>query len=946
MKITNRIVAAYLYCKLKAYRLLRGETGTPHDYEVLMNELADEYRPKATEALLDRCKLEAAPRISRLTLNDLKQGHPVILNCTAEIDQFEFHFDALSKVDRDSWLGSFHYRPVLFRQEETACKSSKVLLGLGAIILGKMQGCNPEVGILVAGLKTRISTLRLAKAATDLPRLLDDLDGIRRTTTEAKPRLTKQCDACEFRDRCRAEAVESDDLTLLRGMSDTELRRHNNNGIFTVNQLSYTFRPRRRVFTSDALGLPHYHALKALALRTKTTYVIGAYQLPTSSLQIYFDLEGRDRGRFVYLIGARICDSNRTESHYFWADGASDEQTVFDKFVNALVPYLNTDFTLFHYGQYEMRFLTRMRRSARRKRLVDKLIENSCDLLPILISHVYLPTYSNRLKDILQYLGFEWDHRGADGLLSIVWRRRWELSKDDDLKTRLITYNRDDCVALECLLEFLQRMHTSGDVSDGESQFGGRAPVIDVRSLDSYGERHSWRTSKLTLSDFISVNKCAYFDYQRAKVFARTNKTIRRAVTATKKVSCKRFRINRRIDITARCCPSCKSRDIEATQRKPNTKLAFDLKITTGKLQRQVIECRAVRYRCRVCQRTFLPERFKHRDRHCHALRSWSIQQHIEYRASYDQIVSMFDSYFDLPLDSAYPFRFKEQMAFYYRTTYQQIRNALIGGSVLHADETEVRLKTHRAYVWVFTNLEYVYYVYRPTREGEFLDQLLRGFGGVLVSDFYGAYDSLPCLQQKCLVHLMRDINNQLLRHPYDEDLQWFAREFGVVLREIVDTVDRFGLRRTKLRRHKRAVKEWLQQVVARTQASSVADQLVQRVVKYRDRLFTFLEHDGVSWNNNNAENAIKQFALHRPRFVAQGTERSLEDYLLLLSICQTCKYKGISFLDFMLSRCRNFSQYTSNWRRSARTNPVEIYPKALRRRYQRRSQVATRVDY
>jgi len=37
-------------------------------------------------------------------------------------------------------------------------------------------------------------------------------------------------------------------------------------------------------------------------------------------------------------------------------------------------------------------------------------------------------------------------------------------------------------------------------------------------------------------------------------------------------------------------------------------------------------------------------------------------------------------------------------------------------------------------------------------------------FRGVLVSDFYAAYDS-PNAQQKCLIHLMRDINQELLNN-------------------------------------------------------------------------------------------------------------------------------------------------------------------------------------
>ena len=31
--------------------------------------------------------------------------------------------------------------------------------------------------------------------------------------------------------------------------------------------------------------------------------------------------------------------------------------------------------------------------------------------------------------------------------------------------------------------------------------------------------------------------------------------------------------------------------------------------------------------------------------------------------------------------------------------------------------------------------------------------------------------------------------------------------------------------------------------------------------------------------------------------------ETGLRDYLVLLSICQTCRYKGVSFLHFLLSR-------------------------------------------
>jgi hypothetical protein len=51
--------------------------------------------------------------------------------------------------------------------------------------------------------------------------------------------------------------------------------------------------------------------------------------------------------------------------------------------------------------------------------------------------------------------------------------------------------------------------------------------------------------------------------------------------------------------------------------------------------------------------------------------------------------------------------------------------------------------------------MEEVAYVYRETREGGFLLTMLKNFKGILVSDFYAAYEAIPC-PQKCLIHLIQ----------------------------------------------------------------------------------------------------------------------------------------------------------------------------------------------
>jgi hypothetical protein len=81
---------------------------------------------------------------------------------------------------------------------------------------------------------------------------------------------------------------------------------------------------------------------------------------------------------------------------------------------------------------------------------------------------------------------------------------------------------------------------------------------------------------------------------------------------------------------------------------------------------------------------------------------------------------------------------------------------------------------------------------------------------------------------------------------------------------------------------------------------SEVARGYRKRFEKYRGKLFTFLDHDGVPWNNNNAEHAIKSFAKYRQFADGRFTEASLKDYLVILSVWQSCEYQGVDFLDFL----------------------------------------------
>src|SRR5262249_7815139 len=145
----------------------------------------------------------------------------------------------------------------------------------------------------------------------------------------------------------------------------------------------------------------------------------------------------------------------------------------------------------------------------------------------------------------------------------------------------------------------------------------------------------------------------------------------------------------------------------------------------------------------------------------------------------------------------------KTLMASRYHRTLKRILARIVAGGLVHVDETQFNLKRGKGYVWVLASMEDVVYLYRPSREGAFLQDLLKDFKGGVVSDFYSGYESLPYKQQVCLVHLIRDMNDDLMGSPYDEEFRALAEEFGKLLRCIVDTIDRYGLKRRHLHKHK-----------------------------------------------------------------------------------------------------------------------------------------------
>jgi hypothetical protein len=84
---------------------------------------------------------------------------------------------------------------------------------------------------------------------------------------------------------------------------------------------------------------------------------------------------------------------------------------------------------------------------------------------------------------------------------------------------------------------------------------------------------------------------------------------------------------------------------------------------------------------------------------------------------------------------------------------------------------------------------------------------------------------------------------------------------------------------------------------------SLLANNYKKRFQKSGEKMFTFLDDDGVPWNNNNAEHAVKRFAKYRRNTDGYFTERSLQEYLVLATVFETCEFNNVNVLRFLLSK-------------------------------------------
>lgn len=243
---------------------------------------------------------------------------------------------------------------------------------------------------------------------------------------------------------------------------------------------------------------------------------------------------------------------------------------------------------------------------------------------------------------------------------------------------------------------------------------------------------------------------------------------------------------------------------------------------------------------------------------------------------------------------------------------YEQIQEQALDSAVLHADETGWRVNGKTHWLWCFTTSHLTYYLIDRCRGSPTLKKFFkRVFNGVLVSDFWGAYNAVVCAhKQKCLPHLLRDLKRTTHYHKPGGDWPAFAKSLKRLIRDALRlskrrrelSAERYTARVARLKRR-------LSALLAQPWEQKHARRLLKRLRRHESELLTFLEHAEVPADNNHAERMVRPAVIVRKNSYANGSDEGAMTQAVLMSVFRTLKQRGHNPVATVLEALRTYLQ-------------------------------------
>lgn len=230
---------------------------------------------------------------------------------------------------------------------------------------------------------------------------------------------------------------------------------------------------------------------------------------------------------------------------------------------------------------------------------------------------------------------------------------------------------------------------------------------------------------------------------------------------------------------------------------------------------------------------------------------------------------------------------------------YQGIKSALQESPVVHADETGAPVDGKNQWLWTLTSPLHTLFHLDEGRGGKVVLELLgEKFDGHLVSDFFSAYNTLPYKQQKCNIHLLREIkqtgqrNCDFAKSPFARRLKRLIKQM-LALKKRWNELDDATYTRRACRLHDR-----LEQLGKTRWDDHDVNRLAKRISKHASQLTAFLLERDLPGENNAAERALRPAVVIRKISGGHRGASTAKASAIITSILRTARQQGRHLID------------------------------------------------
>ena len=235
---------------------------------------------------------------------------------------------------------------------------------------------------------------------------------------------------------------------------------------------------------------------------------------------------------------------------------------------------------------------------------------------------------------------------------------------------------------------------------------------------------------------------------------------------------------------------------------------------------------------------------------------------------------------------------------------YDHIGQTVSHSAVLSADETGWRLNGIIHWLWCFVTPRLCYYLISPSRASPVVKKVLgRIFTGILICDFWGAYNKLSALaKQRCFYHLFTEL---VKVDQLNASSEWkaFRKKLSRLLKDAIRLSNHQNqLNAETYQRLKRRLYGRLEQFLATPYSDRDAKRLIKRLKRHQKELFTFLEYPNVSPYNHHAEQQMRKPVLTRKVSQQNRSENGAKTQSILMTLFRSAELQGHNPVEIILA--------------------------------------------